>query len=213
MANFGTIKTRVLRKYKGSTSVSFTAEVANAINDAIEYYASEPVWFREEDATLTLVANNADLTANAGWPSDFWYLRGDAAINIIQSNSSYPLDKISASAYDLMNKQTLGRPQYYRELSGKVQVYPYPDTTYTCQIRYIKKYADLVNDSDSNDWTIYAPALIEARALSDLFLSEGHDKEMSDYWRIQEIDALESLRLTSKMRVASGILSLECPYA
>jgi len=47
-----------LRKYKGSTSSAFSTIVIDAINDAIEFYQFEPVWFREGEATLTLTVSD-----------------------------------------------------------------------------------------------------------------------------------------------------------
>lgn len=209
MATFGEVKTRVQRKYKGSQSVSFLAQIENAINDAIEFYQHQPVWFTEATTTLTLDVNDPVLTNNTSFPTDFLYLRGSAPLSITQSNQSYPLCKITASQYDSMNSQGLGRPQYYRELSGLIDVYPYPDQAYSCDVRYIKKYSTLTDDSSTNDWLTYAPQLIEAHALADLFLSEGHDAAMADYWTRHEADQLNNLLLTSKMRVCTYRLEVE----
>lgn len=206
MANLGTLKQRVLRKYKGSTSSAFEAQAVAAINDAIEYFNREELWFREATATLTLVAGSGDLSGHASFPTDFWFLRGNAPIIVTQSSQNYQLEKLSASEFDDINKGNSGRPRYYRELSGNIEIYPLPDTTYSCQVRYIKQYDDLVSDSDSNDWTVYAPQLIEARALASLYLSEGHDATMASYWQNQEEQQARALRVTHNRRVATGNL-------
>lgn len=184
--------------------------MTSAINDAIEYYQREELWFREATASFNLVVGDSNLSSHASFPTDFWFLRGDAPIIVTQSNINYPLEKLIVSDYDQMDNSNSGRPRFYRELASAIKVYPIPDYAYACQVRYIKKYNALSSDSDSNDWTIYAPQLIEAHALARLFLSEGHDgNSMHAYWRGQEEDQIRALRVTHNRRVATGNLSIE----
>lgn len=209
MATLGTLKARILNKYKGSESSSFASKVVDAINDAIEYYQHEELWFREAEATLTLVVGASDITTNASFPSNYAFLRSDSPIVIKQSALTYKLDRISLPEYDGLNQETTGRPEYFHEYAGKINLYPIPFDTYECRVRYIKSYLTMSNDADFNDWTVNAPQLIESHALADLFLSEGHDGEtMHRFWANKEAEQLKSLRVNQKRRVATGNLKV-----
>jgi hypothetical protein len=210
VATLGTLKQRILSFFRGSTSAAAEADVVAAINDAVEYYQREELWFREATASFNLVAGNSNLSSHASFPADFWFLRGDAPIVITQNNMIYPLCKLSVSDFDNISSGSSGRPAYYRELSSTIEIYPLPDSTYNCEIRYIKKYDALSTDGQSNDWLVYAPQLIEARALSRLFLTRGHDGEkMHLFWKEQEIEQARALRVTHNRRVATGNLDME----
>lgn len=196
--------------YRGSTSAAAETDVIAAINDAVEYYNREELWFREATAVFNLVSGDGDLSGHASFPTDFWFLRGDAPIIISQNGVNYKLCKISASDFDNIDRNSTGRPAYYRELSGNIEIYPLPDATYSCEVRYIKKYNTLSTDGESNDWLVYAPQLIEARALSRLFLTRGHDGDsMHTFWKEQEIEQARALRVTHNRRVATGNLDID----
>lgn len=212
MATFGTIKTRIADRYKGSSGASFLATIGTAINEAIEYYSYLDVWFREVTLSLTLTVGDGDLTANAAWPTDFWYFDEDSAVRIYYASKRYAVTKVSPGEFDTSyNDASTGMPRIYREQSGKVELLPLPDQAYTCEIKYIKKYAELTDDANTNDWLVYAPQLIQARALSQLFLGQGHETGgMHDYWKRQEDEQLTELKRVNARRKATGNLQMDC---
>jgi hypothetical protein len=204
MATFDEIVTRVINKYKGSTGADFTTQARNAVNDAIEFYQTEQFWFTEGEATITLTVGDPEISTASGFPTDYWYLRPEGGIVIIQSQTRYPLRKAKAHEYDLFNTQGNGRPYIYRELALGIQVYYYPDQAYTMKFRYVKKYSAL-SSGGTNDFTAYAPQLIEARALSMLFLSQGHDGQtLHKSWENQELRFLQALREVTRQRLTNG---------
>jgi len=212
MATFNDIVTRVVNKYKGpsSSSTTFVTQVELAVNDAIEFYQREHFWFSESTASVTLTAGDPEVTTASGFPTDFWYLHPSSGLTVVQSQSRYPLTKVSVVDYDYRNTQGTGRPEVYRELANTIQVYPYPNQAYTVEFRYIKKYVSL-SGTQTNNFTIYAPQLIEARALSMLFLGQGQDgTEMRVYWAQEEERNLDALRFTSYQRIATGELEIDC---
>lgn len=207
MTAFDALTTRVVNKYKGSSGAAFTTQAGQAINDAIEYYQSEHFWFTEGTANITLAIGSPELTTATGFPTDFWYLHPDGGLAIVQSQQRFKVEKAKVSQYDYWNNQGTGRPDIYRELAGGIQVYPYPDQAYALEFRYVKKYAVLTG-ANSNDYTLNAPQLIEARALSMLFLSEGHDgADMYTTWAGVEGELLTAMRLTNTKRVGTGNLT------
>lgn len=208
MATFGQLTTRVVNKYKGSSGASFTTQAQAAINDAIEYYRREPFWFTQGTFSLTLVADEPNISSNPSWPTDFWYLLENGGLAVVQSRQRFPVRKARVEEYDLWNVEASGRPFIYRDLAGNIEVYYYPNQAYTLEGRYAKKYDALTADGAENDFTVNAAQLIEARALSMLFLSEGHDGEtMKVFWENEENKQLASLRLTNNQRVATGNLA------
>jgi len=77
-------------------------------------------------------------------------------------------------------------------------------------MRYIKEYIALSGDSDTNAFTLNAPELIEARALSTLFLTEGHDgREMRQFWKQEETDQFDAMKLITYQRTGTGNLDTE----
>lgn len=209
MATFAELLTRVVNKYKGSSGTAFTTQASEALNDAIQYYQREHFWFTEGTASVTLTSGDPEVTTATGFPTDFWYLHPDGGMAIVQSQCRFAVEKASVAEYDYWNSEGTGRPCLYRELANKIQVYPYPNEAYTLEFRYIKKYAS-ISGSTENDFTTYAPQLIEARALSMLFLSEGHDgTELHKFWESQEMNHLNALRLTNNQRVATGNLTID----
>lgn len=209
MATLGTLKTRILNKYKGSESSSFALKVVDAINDAIEFYQHEDFWFREATANITLVTSVSNIRTNGSFPTDYAFLSSGSPIIIKQSTLTYRLERISLKEYDMINQETTGRPEFFNENAGEINLYPIPFEAYPCEIRYIKKYSAMTNDADSNDWTVNAPQLIEAHALSDLFLSQGHDGEtMHRFWADKANGYLMALRLQNKRRQATGNLEI-----
>ncbi len=210
MSTWGELKTRVQNKYKGSTGATMLTQIGAAINDAVEYYQREQMWFSEGTASVTLTAGNPEVTTATGFPADFWYLHPDSGLAVVHSQTRYVLDKASVSQYDNWNLQGNGRPFIYRELAGGIQVYYYPDQAYMVEFRYIKKYPALTSENSTNDWLTNVPQLIEARALSMLFLSEGHDGQtMKNFWETEESKQFNSLRLSNHQRVATGNLALD----
>lgn len=208
MATFAALTTRVVNKYKGSSGATFTTQAEDAINDAIEFFQNEQFWFSEGTEDVTLTEDDPEITTATGFPSDFWYLHPDGGLAIVQSNRRFLVEKRSVSEYDKENSEGTGRPRIYRELGNTIQVYPYPNDAYTLEVRYIKKYVAL-SGSQTNDFTVYAPQLIEARALSMLFLGQGHDGEkMHKFWENKEQQYLGALRSTTQKRVGTGNLAL-----
>lgn len=209
MATFSELASRVVAKYKGSTGTTFTTQAGDAINDAIEYYQREHFWFSEGVASVTLTVGSNEVSTASGFPTDYWYINPNGGMALVQSNQRFVLEKISIGEYDENNNQGTGRPTVFREIGQTMQVYPYPDQAYVVEFRYIKKYTALTG-SQSNDFTVYAPQLLEARALSMLFLAQGQDETgMRNFWQEEERNQLMSLKRTSNARMATGNLETD----
>lgn len=53
-----------------------------------------------------------------------------------------------------------GLPRAYNFRNGQITVFPIPSTASTVTLTYVKKYANLSNDNDANDWTDNADVVL-----------------------------------------------------
>lgn len=168
MATFGELKTRIAQKLGNQSTL--TSQIATAINETILYYQQEAFWFNEASSTIVLTQGD---NVVGSMPSDFLYETKLNGLVITYSNTRYVLTKKHPVIYDSMNVQASGLPFMYKNQNDTLFVYPYPDQSYSMSLSYIKSYATLTNDADTNDWTNYAVRLIEARTLADMWLDQG----------------------------------------
>lgn len=202
MATFGSLKTELAQKLDESYLGS---QIATAINRTIDYYKRDQFWFNTTSTNITLTTGSPTVTL----PSDFLYELDNSGLVINYSQSRYPLQKITALDYDSMNSEATGLPRYYRNNGNSIELYPYPDQSYTLILRYVKDYDELTSDNQSNDWTQF-PRLIVAKTLADLFMDQR--KEVERFTAYQAIAEDEYLRIRKQnaQRIATGTLSTAC---
>lgn len=187
-----------------NTSIS-SANIDEAINDSIRQYKKEHFYFNEELITRTLVEDNPEIT---NFPTDYLdCLEGGFAI--IHSQQRWPLQKVLPSQYDLENVEGKGIPYMITERAGKWYVYFYPDNAYTLQIYYLKDYAELSSDGDSNDFTNEAEAMIRYNALSRLFAEFKQDEKMEAYFTARAKSEYDTLIAQTQSRLGTGYLEVE----
>ncbi|MEK9768610.1 MAG: hypothetical protein VW683_06780 [Betaproteobacteria bacterium] len=201
MPTFSQLKTNIANKINDSQVDTF---IGDAINAAIRYYQKQRFWFNEADTTITLTVNNP-VVPNI--PTDFQYELPKAGLVIEDSNQFYPLDKRSNYLYDEANVAGIGRPEIYRNRSGSLEVYFYPDQAYTLHLYYIKKYTDLSADGDTNDFTDRAEELISAHALYLLYRDYRRNNEEAVFYKQVAEDELQRLLTESNARVTTGMIT------
>lgn len=207
MATFLDIKTAVSKRLLDPSNVAVSSEdVAQAINDAIAYWKFRRFWFNEvlDQVTLTIQDGTLPLTGEF-----LVSTMDDDGFNIEYSNMRYPLKKISQATYDgLFLNNGYGIPQYYARLGQTYQVYPLPDRAYTVNRHYLKDYASLVDDADTNDFTDNASRLITLWACANLSAELRQDDKMETYYRGASADEYRNLRVMSDKSNGSGKLTL-----
>lgn len=207
MATFGDIQTAVSKRLLDpqNTSVSLS-DVANSINDAIRYWKFRRFYFNEVADSVTLTEQDPVI------PMIGDYLvstQDDDGFNIEYSNQRYPLRKISQQVFDAIYLTNgYGIPQFYCRVADEYQLYPLPDRAYTLNRHYLKDYADLVNTSDENDFTIYAERLITLQACQDLTFELRQDTKMGDYYKLRVDDEYRNLRVMGNKANGAGKLTL-----
>jgi hypothetical protein len=208
MATLATIRTRVLNKLVdagGSIAEPTAAQVTAEINSVIDFYQPEAFWFNETTATGTLTSGSPLVPI----PSDFNQFIEPNALVIEDSNTRYPVLKITPLQYDMMYSGGNGLPRYFVYRNQAISLYYIPDQNYTYYLYYNKTYSDLVNDDDNNDFTNYAERLIEYRTLAECYLNYRSDPEMEASYGRKASEELNRLVRQSKSRLATGTLTTD----
>lgn len=208
MATFGQLRTRIKQKIAQDylnvpDSEAPVSRIGQAINDAVDFYQRNQFWFNTAYKTDGVFTVNDPLLST---PADYLY---PIEISLIYGNVTYILGGVTNQVYDYQNAQATGRPEIYTQRGGLTYVYFIPDMAYPWQLTYVKSYAEMVNDSDFNDFTVNASQLIEAHALAELYLdarhSQGPDSLYAAYER-KEQQYLTNLQLVNNQRSATGSL-------
>lgn len=188
-----------------NTAVS-SADVVDMINQAQSYWKNERFSFNEVTAEVTLTQGNASVPL----PGDFFIPSTDQAFVLEYSGIRYVLKKLSEATYNgnyLSNG--IGQPFWYAKLANSgYQVYPIPDQNYTLRLYYLKNYSDLVNPSDSNDFTVNAPNLLNYTALAYGSRDFRQDSDMYTAFMQQAQMEEQNLIDVATSENATGLLTL-----
>jgi hypothetical protein len=184
-----------------NTSVSLD-DVGAAINDSIAYWKFRRFWFNEVYDTATLTAQDP----NFPYPTDFLVPSMDSGgFNIQYGNIIYPLSKITQAQFDgLFLTNGYGLPSWYARVGQEYKCYPIPDQAYVVGRHYLRDYAALANDGDTNDFTDNASRLINLWALANLSAELRQDDKMETYYRSASDDEYQNLLVMTRKSNASG---------
>jgi hypothetical protein len=207
MATFADIKTRVSGRLldPNNTAVS-SADVAASINDTIRYWKSTEFWFNSKYADVTLTIEDGTIPL----PDDFYCpATKNGGFQIEYSNQRYNLSKIEPTQYSAAWQDNgYGIPQSYARLGQSYEVLPLPDRAYTLKCLYLKEYADLVNDADTNDFTNNASRLITLWTCANLIAELRQDEKMESYFRQACMDELRQLQQMTGNLNSTGTLAI-----
>lgn len=208
MATLAGIRTLVLAKLAdsgGSILEPTAAQVDAQINSTIAYFGSNTWWFSETQATGVLVDGDDTIPT----PADFDSFMQQDAIVIQQNQVNYPLAQITPLQYDSMNVGGTGMPRFFVYQAATIKIYFPANTTYIYFLNYIKTYADLVADGDSNDFTNYCARMIEYKTLADCYRDYRADDERAGYYDKKSQDEFINTKRQTYKRMATGMLTTE----
>jgi hypothetical protein len=188
-----------------NTAVS-VSNVAAAINEAIAYWKFRRFWFNTVNDSATLTAQNPIIPI----PSDFLVeLPMNDGFVVSYSNMRYPLIKVNPKDFDdVYLDNGYGLPRRYTLKAGVYYCYFIPDQNYTVLRWYLKDYSDLVNSSDTNDFTTYAAQLITYWASSKLHAELRQDEKMEAYYSARALDEYKNLQVRNEKANSTGHLTL-----
>lgn len=207
MSTFAALKTAISKRLiDANNSAVSAADVGDAINNTIDYWKTYRFWFNEarDSATLTVGDGTIPLPSNFLMPVSEY-----DGFEIEYSNTRFPLMKVTAEQYNnVFYSSGQGLPQIYANLAGAYECYPLPDIAYTVNRRYLKNYTALSGDSDTNDFTVYAPRLVQLWTLADLMAEFMQDDKMESYYRNRANEEFTQLTLRSNKANGSGSLDI-----
>jgi len=204
MATLGQMKSTIGDVLQDTSFMSISASsVTSVINDAISYYKNRRYWFNEIKTDLTTTVGNPVL---AGVPSDFLREIERGGLSIVYGNSIYSLAKVSTESYDILDNGGSGLPRVYTYRNNQIELYTYPDAAYTLRLRYIKDYAELSQDSDTNDFMTHADRMVRYNALSRIYAEYKQDEKMEAYYTAKADDEEKNLLKRSNALSGSGTL-------
>jgi hypothetical protein len=208
MATFGEMQSYVSKRLLDSNNTAVSLpDVAAAINESIRYWKFRRLWFNTKvDDTLTLTAQSSVITL----PSDFLVENPSPSGLVINwSDARYPLHKEQPYGFDAVFLENgLGLPTIYTVKNGVYYCYFVPDQAYPITFYYLKEYADLQGNNETNDWTMCADRLICLWTLSKLHGELRQDPTMESYYNNAAQNELENLSLMTGQVNNTGHLTI-----
>jgi hypothetical protein len=207
MATFGQIQTYISARLLDPSNTAVSVSTVNsAINDAIRYWKFRRFWFNQGFSTQTLTTQSPIIPL----PDDFLVEVPEDGFVISYSNLRWPLTKSLPRQFDdVYLDNGYGRPTIYTRKQGNYTCYFIPDRDYTLFVYYLKLYDDLVNESDTNDFTDNAERLIELWTLANLHAELRQDDKMEAYYRAAAMDEFNNLELFTAKANPSGRLVID----
>lgn len=205
MATFAEMKSRVSKYLQDPSNTAISsADVGDLINQAQAFWTNTRFWFNEAVYFDTLVESNPNVTL----PADFLVPATDDCLVIDYSGIRYVLKKLVEPLYNgIYLSNGIGQPWWYSKQADQgYQVYPNPDRNYDYRLFYLRDYADLVNDSDTSDFSINASNLLQYTAAA--YGSRDYRQDLNMFTAFsQQMDVEEqNLLVTTRKDNATGSL-------
>lgn len=197
MATYGEIQTN-LADYLSRADLG--SQIQSAIKKAIKHYERESFWFTDSNTSFLTVSGTQSYTLSL--------TNGYAAIHQVMINRNGSRYEVRRTGIDELNAidatNSTGEPSLYAEQNGLLVFYPEPNSTFTVSVNYAAKYATLSAVSDTNNFTLYADDLIEARAEWFVRRHKMRDYAGAVQSKNDEMEALQRLRGESEVKITSG---------
>lgn len=202
MATFEEMKNRIADDLNRT---DLTSQIGLAINRAIGHYKTYPFWFTEAVQSFTINSSNYQYdSTNSNFPSLFGRIH---LITVTSGGDTYEVPAVDMKYFQNLNiNDSTGEPQVYSLYQDKAWLYPFPDRSMTGKVYYSKTYASLSASSDTNDFTVYANDLIEARAswwVNSRILKDINSAQMD---KVAEQEALENLKMATAMQAPTELV-------
>lgn len=207
MPTFGQMKTFVSKRLQDPNGTAVdSSDVGDLINMALSFWKNSRFYFNEKTDTTTL----AEQDPTVPLPDDWLCPSIDDCFVIEYSGIRYPLKKVSESQYNAMYLSNgIGQPWWYaKEATDQYQVYPIPDRDYTLRRFFLRDYDDFSSDSDTNDFSNYAAAMLNYTACAWGSRDFRQDMQMHDVFWAQAQREYDSLMVTTRKDNATGSLTL-----
>lgn len=179
-----------------------SAQIANAINDAIKFYGRERFWFNQS-RNITFIT--VDGQQAYGAPDQVLIPSLIKIDDIFFSDEKYPLDRYSATDFEMLTGggTANGRPCAYTYTDNQIFLYPTPNAAYTLRL-YAHYRLPVLADGDANAWTDDAEELIRTHAKQILYLDSLEDDQGAARMGVKIPEMLSVLRAETSARMGTG---------
>lgn len=167
MATLAQIKADIADDIDDTTG-EYSAAIAKAVFEAIRFCERRSYYFNEtRDITFPTIDTQEwyDAADNSNIPT---LVRIQYAFREDANNVRLPLNREPPELLEYLadNSAIRGEPMLFTYFGQRIRIYPIPDSQpFTIRLQVGPyRLAPLVNDSDSNVWTIEAQDMIKARA-------------------------------------------------
>lgn len=206
---YGAMQARVAYEVLGSPS---SADVQNAIQDAISEYERQTFWFNDMRYFGAVIGSASNLETVQG--KEFYSEQDLPAlitmpnirqISVLAFQNRYPLIERTPGWMNDQSFSTLrqGMPTDWTWQAGSIRLYPVPNMAYPMIIDGTIRFGPLAQPSDSNPWMNEAERLIRCEAKRILFTHITRDADQATMMD-KEINApggaLSQLRAESTRR-------------
>lgn len=180
-----------------------TTQIADEINRAINFYASDRFYFTQTTDTFSTVASQFAYSSSDSVATDIRDI-DLLQITISTNNYIYP-ERISFNELQSLNvSNPTGQPSVWAYHQQKIFLYPVPNDVWTVTMYYQKAYADLSSGSDTSDWTSGLPKdLIEQRTLKVMYSDWVKDDESAARAAARELEIYNKLRMESEKLIST----------
>jgi hypothetical protein len=200
MATLADLKTRIITETNRDDLLDdLAAQLALAINQAIDFYSSQRFWFNETIATAPCVIGNEYVV----WPTGMITL--DSVSCLV---GSIKMRMTKRSLLDIENLagavNSQGQPTDYAVMGSQVRVWPKPNKAYVLTFVGVGSLSALVNTTDTNAWTTSAQDLIVARSKYLLYRDQFRDAAGAQIAKQAETEALAALTGLANRKLGTG---------
>lgn len=199
MTTLAIMKDRIAREIRRS---NIAAQIAEAINSAIDCYDADRFWFNESRSTTFVTTALKEFYTAADVPGlglltkiDFVYLYvNNTPFELIQS-SQIRLESAS------QNGTMSGQPGEFGWYDETLRLYPIPDAAWTVRVGMVAERPAPATDSETgNVWMVEAERLIRARAKLELARHVLRDQALTADMSAATADAFADLKIMTARR-------------
>lgn len=190
---------------------SLTAQVQNAIQDAIGTYERNRFYFNQTIATFATVANQEWYTA-----TDLPDIPRLIEIDSLQVTIMGVKTPIQAEDYRQVDRTQsgvwYGPPRVYSYYNEQLRLFPIPDQVYPLTMSYHHRLTPLVNPTDTNAWMTDGERLIRQTAKAMLAVDVLQEPNIMQGAQLLASMALDQLQMETRKRRSNDRLKTDLPY-
>lgn len=187
MATRGDLINRIISELHLETG-SYTAQVINAINSAVDFYRPERFWFTEGTTSFTLLTVGT-VTLSSDLPDSVTI---DNVRAVDNSGTPYPLTFETWPEFQDHVSMT-AEPTRWAVHHAQLHVWPTNSATRTIEVEWSGRVTMTASNSSSCVWTNEAEELIRLHAKCDLCENFLQDLPAADRHRGREATVLNQL--------------------